>query len=225
MRTGIKYLGAAAALITLGVSMNAFGFLGFGGTSWKEEVLLHDGRKIVVERHIERHGRHEIGRNPPVGDQSIEFTLPGTDRTLTWRDEYSKDVGSANFTPIALHILDGTPYIVTTAYGCLSYNKWGRPNPPYIIFKHDGRDWQRIQIAELPREFETNNLLIGPSNEEKRLKKFGVLTSQEVMRLNQGYADSERSILRKPLAEGAGCPQYSRSPKAPIPITSKAPEK
>lgn len=96
-------------LALLGLSPGASAFLGFGGTSWKEEVLLHDGTKIIVERNMTRHGRHEPGRKPPMGDQSIKFNVPGTNRTLSWRYEYSEDVGSANFNLIALHILNGMP--------------------------------------------------------------------------------------------------------------------
>lgn len=49
-------------VVAVSMSLNAdAGFLGFGGYSWKEEVLLHDGSKIVVERSVERGGRHEIG--------------------------------------------------------------------------------------------------------------------------------------------------------------------
>jgi hypothetical protein len=38
------------------------GLFGLGGTSWKEEVLLHDGSTILVDRSVVRGGRHEIGR-------------------------------------------------------------------------------------------------------------------------------------------------------------------
>lgn len=202
MRARVKPLGALAALIILGTSIDAnAGLFGLGGTSWKEEVLLHDGSKIVVERNMTRHGRHEPGRKPPIGDQSIEFTVPGTNRTLTWHDEYSEDVGSANFNPIALHILNGTPYIVNTAYGCTSYNKWGRPNPPYIIFKHDGKAWQRVQTAELPAEFKTINLVIAPSNEEKRLNQLGTVPVMEIDKMNRRPVGSQyRTILREPMA-------------------------
>ena len=33
------------------------GLFGFGGDSWKEEVLLHDGAKIVVKRSLSYSGR------------------------------------------------------------------------------------------------------------------------------------------------------------------------
>ena len=54
MSTGhslLKAISTIGLILTLGMSMNAdAGFLGFGGDSWKEEVLLHDGSKIIVER-------------------------------------------------------------------------------------------------------------------------------------------------------------------------------
>jgi len=209
----------AIASLALMVSASACGFLGIGGTSWKEEVLLHDGSKIVVKRHKERHGRHEIGQKPPTGDQSIEFTVPGTDRALTWRDDYSKDVGSANFNLIALHILNGTPYIVTTAYGCFSYSKWGRPNPPYIIFKYDGQNWQRIQMEELPKEFKTINLIANDSREreiEEAAKLRGYVPGSAIFKLNAALSQPEYgAILRKPLPGSALCPPEMRGFKAP----------
>jgi len=66
---------------------------------------------------------------------------------------YSEDVHHSNFTFVALHILNATPYIITTAPFCSAYNKWGRPNPPYVIFKHENKGWKRIGLAELPAEF------------------------------------------------------------------------
>ena len=192
----------AACPAKYAVRMNAdAGPFGLGGTSWKEEVLLHDGNKIIVERNMTRHGRHEPGRKPPIGDQRIGFIAPGTSQKLMWRDDYSDDVGSVNFTPIALHILNGSPYIIAADYGCLSYNKWGRPNPPYVIFKHDGTVWQRIPIAELPDEFRTINLVIAPSNEEKTLDRLGTVPIAEIDKLNQRLVGLHyRAIVREALA-------------------------
>jgi hypothetical protein len=45
----------AISLMILGGGMSACA-TGGSGTSWKEEVLLHDGGKIVVERSVARHG-------------------------------------------------------------------------------------------------------------------------------------------------------------------------
>jgi hypothetical protein len=109
-----------------GVSMSAgAGFLGFGGTSWKDEVLLHDGSKMIVERSQSYGGRHEIGQSSPVKEHTITFSLPNSGKTISWTSEYSEDVGRANFNLLALHILNSTPYLVVEPNLCLSYNKWG----------------------------------------------------------------------------------------------------
>ena len=95
------------------LSLNAdAGFLGFGGDSWNEEVLLHDGNKIIVKRSQSYGGRREIGQSAPIKEHTISFTLPHTGKVITWTSEYSDDVGRANFTLLAIHVLAGTPYIV-----------------------------------------------------------------------------------------------------------------
>ena len=134
MRTNLLWLKRVTGLglvLMMGVSMSAdAGLFGFGGDSWKEEVLLHDGSKIIAKRSLSYGGRREIGQGAPIKEQTISFTLPNSDKTITWSSEYSEDVGRANFNLLALHVLKGTPYIVTEPNLCLSYNKWGRPNPP-----------------------------------------------------------------------------------------------
>ncbi len=63
-------------LLMAGVSMTAqAGLFGLGGVSWKEEVLLHDGSKIIVNRSQSYGGRHEIGQTPPIKEQEISFLI------------------------------------------------------------------------------------------------------------------------------------------------------
>ena len=128
----------------LGAGMNAYAFLGLGGTSWKEEALLHDGQKIIVERWVHRGGRHEIGQRPPIKEQSLTFTMPSSKQTITWKVEFCKEVGYADLSPIMLGIVNGTPYLVTQPVACLAYNKWARPNPPYIVFRYTNKAWPAI---------------------------------------------------------------------------------
>ncbi|MDH4154800.1 MAG: hypothetical protein OEV01_13520 [Nitrospira sp.] len=103
----------------------ALGALPFGGESWQEEVLLHDGSKMVVDRMVKRGGRHEVGQKPSFTDQRLRFTVPGNNQTITWEDHASSDLGQANFLPMAVDISGGTPYLVVYPMGCLSYNRWG----------------------------------------------------------------------------------------------------
>ena len=195
--------------------MAASAFWGFGNTaSWKEEVLLHDGGKIVVERWQKYGGGHEIGQSPPIKEQTITFTLPGTEQVITWRDEYTEDIGHANFILVALHIINNTPYIITKPRLCLSYNKWGRPNPPYVIFKYEGEEWKRIELAELPLEFNNVNLVITTLGDAKKLVSQELVSAEMVKKLNSSLTQKEyKTIIRTPFDPKAlekGCPVLFR---------------
>jgi hypothetical protein len=199
-------------LLLVVASSTAFGFMGGGGpASWKEEVLLHDGTKIVVERSQTRGGRGEVGQSP-IREQSIKFTLPGSNKNITWKDEYSKDVGHSNFDLLALQILNGTPYIAVSPYGCLAYNKWDRPNPPYVFFMFDGNVWQRISLSDSPPEFNEANLVINASAHEKKLVSQGFVSAVMIRKLNSSLSKQEqfKVIMREPLkpgSAGVSCPE------------------
>lgn len=185
-------------------------------TTWKEEVLLHDGSKMVVTRSQSRGGRGEVGQSP-IKEQVISFALPGTAKPVTWKDEFSEDVGHSNFDLLAVHVLNGTAYIVTSAYGCLAYNKWGRPNPPYVFFRYDTSAWIRISLTELPAVFKEINVVINTSAHEKKLidesRQAGTVSAASIKKLNSSLTQAEyQTILRAPVKrEGSeGCPEMVR---------------
>lgn len=184
-------------VVVMGASMNAeAGLFGFGGTSWKEEVLLHDGSKIIVKRSQSYGGRHEIGQGGSIKEQEIAFTLPNPSKTITFKDEYSEDIGSRNFLLLALHILRGSPYIVAQPWLCLAENKWGRPSPPYVFFKYDGKEWLRIPLSEFPDEFKTINLLVNTKGNEKTISSLTIVTAEHVQSLNGDYKQIHREAVR-----------------------------
>ncbi|MDP2810696.1 MAG: hypothetical protein Q8O34_11160 [Rhodocyclaceae bacterium] len=199
-------LKAMTVILMMGTSMGAnAGWFGLGGTSWKEEVLLHDGSKIVVERSQSYGGRHEIGQSSPVKEHTITFKPPGSNKAIRWTSEYGEDLGRTNFNLLALHVLNGTPYLVVEPNLCLSYNKWGRPNPPYVTFKYDRETWERIHLTELPAEFKTINLIVNNGREEdieKAAKELGHVPAEGVQKINGSLKQPEyRSILREALPE------------------------
>ena len=194
-------------VVTLGVSMSAgAGFLGFGGDSWKEEVLLHDGQKIIIKRSQSYGGRHEVGQSSPIKEHTISFTLPNSNKTITWTSEYSEDVGRANFNLLAVHVLNGTPYIVASPNLCLSYNKWGRPNPPYVFFKYDGKVWQRISLEEFPAAFKTINVALDIRGRQvEELDRMGLVSAEKIEQLNAHSEIPEfKAILRNAYPGAAG---------------------
>ena len=205
----------------LGLSMNAdAGLLGFGQDSWKEEVLLHDGSTLIVNRSQSSGGRHEIGQAPPIKEHTITFILPGSDKRITWTSEYDGDLGRTNFNLLALHILNGAPYIVVEPNLILSYNKWGQPNPPYVIFKYNYADkkWQRIAIEELPAEFKNINLVINTLAHGKQLDSQDFASVETVKKLNGSLTQEEyKTIHRVPLDHWKPRLIY-KGPKAPHPI-------
>ena len=202
----LKQISKFGLILMMGVSMNAdAGLFGVGGTNWKEEVLLHDGSRIIVERTVERGGRHEIGQQPPYKKQSLLFAMPAAKQEIIWKDDFSEDVGSANFLPMLLDIRNGTAYLVVLPMGCLSYNKWGRPNPPYVVFKYQGSDWQRIPLQELPAEIKTPNLIFSdPDNVVKKIGK-NLIPADTIQQIISRYRQPEyKTILREAYPGAAG---------------------
>lgn len=195
VRKGLRMAIAGLAMVAANADAGLFGV---GDTSWKEEVLLHDGQKIIVERSQTYGGRSEPGQSGPVREHTIRFTLPGANKTITWTSEYGEDLGRTNFNLLALHVLNGTPYLVASPNLCLSYNKWGRPNPPYVFFKHDGDAWQRIALEQLPTEFTTLNVatnVIGRDVEV--LTSLGLVSAEKIKEVNRSSALEFKTILRE----------------------------
>ena len=126
--------------------------------------------------------------------------MPGSGKIVTWKSEFSEDVGRSNFNLLALDILNGTPYIVAEPNLCLSYNKWGRPNPPYVSFKYDGHSWQRIPLAELPAEFKQPNVAITVDDADlfREIDKHPVVSAAAIKTLNSRLTQPEyKTILRE----------------------------
>ena len=187
----------------LGISMNACAvFLGFGGDSWKEEVLLHDGGKLIVKRSQSYGGRHEIGQPLPIKEHTISFSLPNSNKIITWTSEYGEDTGRTNFNLLALHVLNGVPYVIVEPNLCYSYGKWGRPNPPYVLFKHDGKNWHRLPLSKLPLEFKTINIsIVTPwtiRDTQVKFDKGDILFAESIKKSNEESQYPEnRAILRE----------------------------
>lgn len=203
-------------VLILGASMNAYATDTF---TWKEEVLLSDGKKIIVERFVERGGRHEIGQEPPIKEQRVTFNLPRTSETIIWEDKFTEDVGGANFLPMLLGVREDSIYLVVHPMGSLSYVKWGSPNPPYVVFKYQNGKWNRITLQELPVEHAIPNLIFSSPDDEAKKSGQPVVSAESIKRLYDRYRRPEfRTILRTPIEYGSPRLEH-KSPKAPHPIT------
>lgn len=129
------------SILVLGViSMNVFGFLGFGGSEkWKEEVLLSDGRVIVVEREMmsERGGdewaSNRSGTKPK--EYRIRFIDPdGSGKAIEWRTT-KKSPGTWPELPLILDVESRQPIvfaIVGISDACEIYIKYIYRNGAWI---------------------------------------------------------------------------------------------
>ena len=203
---GLRLFITISMAAILGAGLNAeAGLFGLGGDSWKEEVLLHDGTKIVITRSQTYGGRHEIGQPSPIKEHTIIFAVPGSSTRITWTSEYGADLGRTNFHLLAVHVLNGTPYLVTEPNLCLSYNKWERPNPPYVFFKYDGATWQRILLEDFPMEFSTLNVAISlDTRHVQEMVQRGLVLAEEIKQRNRRLSKPEyQAILREPVKVGS----------------------
>lgn len=203
-KTTIKRWAIAISLAILGGGMSACA----DGTSWKEEVLLHDGRKIEVERTQTYGGYAE----PASTDRSVEkeewlIPTPGSSRKVVWSSDFSRPPEGDSLMLLQINFLNGVPYIATSPAGCLSYNHWKRPNPPYVFFKHDGKAWRQIPLAEFPVAFKASNVHVGTPIKAWRKDVISIEMIREEHRNLEPYL---RAILREPLkprASGVSCPE------------------
>ena len=153
-----KLIAPIAVLLLLGVGVKA---CATNSTAWREQVVLHDGTSLIVQRTqtVDEHGLREIGQGAPLSEETLEFTISDGTK-VKWHSDFGRGYQD-NLMPLALDVVDGSPFLVTNPTGCNGYNKWGRPNPPYVYFHYDGARWQRIPLEELPTVLDHANLIIG----------------------------------------------------------------
>lgn len=179
---------------------------------WKEEVKLHNGQVIVAERFFNLGGYPGLeSHNRMALDETVTFNLPNSKR-IVWKTDFRNTVPEPNsLNHFRFDIVNGVPYLATYPAGCIAYNKWGRPNPPQVLFKYEGDQWQRITLAELPPELigATANVIVG-SPDERILKSF--YTVEGVNGVNHDISTAEyKTILREPIrSAGQGCGELIR---------------
>ena len=217
----MKRITKFAMLVMLGASMSACS----STMQWKEEVKLHDGQVIVAERYYHLGGYAYLdSREQTPLDETVTFRLQNG-KSIVWKNDFRDSEPEPNsLNHFRFDIVNGVPYLATYPAGCIAYNKWGRPNPPQVLFKYENEQWTRITLNELPQELigVSANVIVGrPASSQ--LKSF--YTVEGVDAKNHYISTPEyKTILREALKRER-CPQYSSSPNAPIPIVPSTPTK
>ncbi|MHB1116707.1 hypothetical protein [Sideroxydans sp.] len=184
-------------LLMMGVSMS-----GCSNTmEWKEEVKLNDGRVMVVERHFNLGGYPTLdARERTPLDETIAFILPDSNIKIIWKTEFNDHVPELNsLSPLLLDVVGGIPYLATSPAGCIAYNKWGRPNPPYVLYKYVNDEWHRIPLKEFPTVLVHSNLIGKPAS--SLLKPYYTVEAAKAEREDGNISDYAKTILREALSK------------------------
>lgn len=126
---------------------------------WKEEVKLHDGRVIVVERWGKRGGRAEPGQPPMQSWEEIRTKNPDTGEEIVWQEDAASG-------PYVLDFVNGTPYLAVSVDLLPSCRKYKFPKINFVFFKYEEKTWKRITLEQFPKYLDTN-LLLGDWKAEK----------------------------------------------------------
>lgn len=161
--------------------------------SWKEEVLLHDGRQIIVDRYVSYGIGGKMSGGAPIDRYTLDFTDPETNRGIHWESDH-------HLSPMLLDFKDGVPYLANNLHNCVSFEKYGRPVPGYVLFKYIGNKWERISLADFPKEFSEANLLVsatpkGAMNEKSYVDR-GYIAHERVRYSNKFVTRYLKSLLR-----------------------------
>lgn len=159
---------------------------------WKEEVLLHDGQMVVVERSVTFGGPHELGQPPSASRWTIEFTLPKSNSRLI---SFESEGGAP---PMLLDFYNGIPYIVVVLSRGDAIYKYRCPNPPYLFFRYTNSNWENITLTEFPEILSVANISPNTKETSQRAQQSGTITWQEKKEFigNRHLPESRKRVLR-----------------------------
>jgi hypothetical protein len=224
LHTTLKCITKLGLILMLGSTISACS----SSMRWKEEVTLHDGQIVIEERYVKLGGYLYLDSTERTSlDETATFILPKTKKRIVWTTDFRDSEPEPNsLNMIRFDVVNGIPYLATYPAGCIAYNKWGRPNPPQILFKYESEQWKRIAVDELPPELigTTANVIVG-TPASSLLKSF--YNVDDVNAKNYYVRTPEyKTILREPVKGGDGssvnCPDFNsqqyRSFTPPLPI-------
>lgn len=138
---------------------------------WKQEVPLHDGRVIVLERISKQTGTLFPENVSLEYEQTLTFVHPDTQERIRW-------TLPKGLQPAAMTFEGGTPYYLLKVYTVRDYNAWECPNPPWLLYRYGQGAWQRVPFELLPEKVVTRNL-VAMQKEVKKYLDDGYLSRQE----------------------------------------------
>lgn len=169
---------------------------------WREEAKLPDGGTALVNRYLV-YGNvldqefSESSQGRPVKGSGLRVELPSGGWSSWWEE--------LGLYPLAVGRGDEGFYLATMPSLCGDYDKWGRPVPPYVFFRYEGREWKRVTLEFVPENMVNTNLAyVGRSSLPYVLTK-DVVRPSDLGRLNKGLSDEVLHIYRSGVKGFEGC--------------------
>lgn len=130
--------------------------------NWSEDVVLHDGRLIKVEREVDYTFQFVSGDEASMTffaswpDRfSLKFKHPDTQKIIKWQ-------GEQYFNPVLLDLVDGIPYLVVMGRPSKDIeNIYGCPELPFIYLRYESGlfgKWLPTPVEVAPETLRKANL-------------------------------------------------------------------
>ena len=172
---------ARALCVLVGIALLS-SCLGKPTYRWNEEVQLHDGRVIVIERSV-RTGEVPVEIGQPPGESDYTLTFKTRDgKSVVWE-------AGKSLRPMTLDFSGEIPYVVATGITLTDYQANGCPKPPYFIFRFEAGGWVRIAYEQLPSSVRRANLYSSPTRKDRLdAIRSGLVTLEDVRRSHLGLS-------------------------------------
>jgi hypothetical protein len=197
-RQAARWIITSLALLLLVSGLGAYSD-GRKTVEWKQEVPLNDGRVVVLERISKQTGTLFPENVSMEYEQTLTFVHPDTQERIRW-------TLPKGLQPAALYFEEKTPYYLLKAYTVADFNTWGCPNPPWLVYRYEKGEWNRVPFEQLPAKIAMRNLIAM----EKTAYKFTddrYVTADELKRFWESEYDLKRlKIISRekvnPIAKG-----------------------
>lgn len=168
--------------ITFGLVLAGVPIMGGCGShaaeTWREEVKLLDGRVITILQK-RRYDNEKMPR-----EFWLSFNLPEFgNQDISWHE---------NLVPRVLNVHEGKLYVVGWPWTRVEYLQYGSPKPPFLGFRYEAGQWQRIPFNEIPQAIYDTNLLI--KTEPPRDMKFASFAMKGEEIANERLRDFQKRI-------------------------------
>jgi len=143
---------------------------------WKEEILLHDGRKIIAQREDVEGGWAEPGQSGSAQKRTITFPDPDIPSK-----QYTHQItGSSNY--LLLDFENGVPWLIVYV-GPFSFDT-KCPVDTYETFTQINGAWRSVSYSTLPKRFNKPNMATTYTPDMPDLRRHGkILTADEINRI------------------------------------------